>query len=241
MAHGHVAPPVCSGASRPTAIAATDAASAVRHQASHVRSAASHVRRVTSSSAISARACHLGGSRAGSRPRHADRRGSKVAVEGHGSGLRQPLPVGGQLAELSRAYTIALLTGDEVAAELTHPHALEARLTKAEIDDEIIAPALWYVGELWQRGEITIADEHLATEISLRVLALHREAHRLTAHRRRASVMLAAPSGERHIVALEMVADLLREAGYRVLMLGSTCPRPRSPWPRSVTSRTSSP
>ena len=141
-----------------------------------------------------------------------------------GPGYGNHSPSEDQLAELSRAYTIALLTGDEVAAELTIRDALEARLTKADIDDQIIAPALWYVGELWQRGEITIADEHLATEISLRVLALHREAHRLTAHRRRASVMLAAPSGERHIVALEMVADLLREAGYRVLMLGSDVP-----------------
>ena len=141
-----------------------------------------------------------------------------------GPGYGNHSPSEDQLAELSRAYTIALLTGDEVAAEVTIREALDARLTKAEIDDQIIAPALWYVGELWQRGEITIADEHLATEISLRVLALHREVHRLTAHRRRASVMLAAPSGERHIVALEMVADLLRDAGYRVLMLGADVP-----------------
>ena len=141
-----------------------------------------------------------------------------------GPGHGNHSPSEDQLAELSRAYTIALLTGDEVAAEVTIREALDARLTKAEIDDQIIAPALWYVGELWQRGEITVADEHLATEISLRVLALHREAHRLTAHRRRATVMLAAPSGERHIVALEMVADLLRDAGYRVLMLGADVP-----------------
>ena len=46
------------------------------------------------------------------------------------------------------------------------------------IDDEIIAPALWLVGDLWERGDISIADEHLATEISLRVLALAREARR---------------------------------------------------------------
>jgi len=141
---------------------------------------------------------------------------------GHSFGNHSPSE--NRLAELSRAYTVALLIGDEVAAETTIRDALDSRLTMAEIDDEIIAPALWYVGELWQRGEITVADEHLATEISLRVLALHREAHRLVAHRSRATVMLAAPSGERHIVALEMVADLLRDAGYRVLNLGADVP-----------------
>jgi methanogenic corrinoid protein MtbC1 len=129
-----------------------------------------------------------------------------------------------QLAELSRAYTIALLTGDEVAAERTIREALDARVRMADVDDLIIAPALWYVGELWERGEITVADEHLATEISIRVLALHREAHRLATGRRKTTAMLATPSGERHVVALEMVADLLREAGYRVLMLGGDVP-----------------
>ena len=36
-------------------------------------------------------------------------------------------------------------------------------LSTADIDDQIIAPALWLIGELWERGEITVADEHLAT------------------------------------------------------------------------------
>src|SRR5215210_7037349 len=77
---------------------------------------------------------------------------------------------------LGRAYAEALLAGDEVAAEVTIREAMDASLTSAEIDDEIIAPALWFVGDLWERGEITVADEHLATEISTRVLALQQEA-----------------------------------------------------------------
>ena len=36
--------------------------------------------------------------------------------------------------------------------------------------------------------------------------------------------MLAAPAGELHVVALRMVDDLLRDAGYRVLMLGADVP-----------------
>jgi methanogenic corrinoid protein MtbC1 len=78
------------------------------------------------------------------------------------------------LAELGRAYAKALLAGDEVGAELAVRDAIDARLSTAQIDDEIIAPALWLVGRLWARGEISVADEHLATAISLRVLALQR-------------------------------------------------------------------
>ena len=128
------------------------------------------------------------------------------------------------LADLGRAYAKALLAGDEVGAELAVRDALDARLSTAQIDDEIIAPALWLVGELWERGEISVADEHIATEISLRVLALEQEAERLAQDRRGRRVMLAAPQGERHVVALRMTGSLLRDAGYRVLMVGGDVP-----------------
>ena len=145
-----------------------------------------------------------------------------------------------KLAEFGRAYAAALLAGDEVAAELAIRDALEADLSMPAIDDEIIAPALWLVGELWERGEITIADEHLATEISLRVLALSREARRVSRARPDHRVMLAAPTAELHVVALRMTGDLLREAGYDVVMLGADVPPPASPLRRTATARTSS-
>jgi MerR family transcriptional regulator, light-induced transcriptional regulator len=128
------------------------------------------------------------------------------------------------LAGLGRAYAKALLAGDEIGAELAVRDAIDARLTTAQIDDEIIAPALWLIGRLWARGEISVADEHLATEISLRVLALQREAVRTERERAGRKALLAAPTGELHTVALQMNANLLRHAGYTVLMLGPDVP-----------------
>ncbi len=129
-----------------------------------------------------------------------------------------------RLGEFRGAYEAALLAGDEVAAEIAIREAIDAKLTAAEIDDDIIAPALWSVGEHWERGEISIAEEHIATEISIRVLALKREANRLSLARRGRLVMLAAPSGEHHVVALRMVDNLVRDAGYEVVMLGADVP-----------------
>jgi methanogenic corrinoid protein MtbC1 len=80
------------------------------------------------------------------------------------------------------------------------------------------------VGELWERGEISVADEHIATEISIRVLALQREAQRMVEARGDHRVILAAPAGELHVVALRMVDNLLRNAGYNVVMLGADVP-----------------
>jgi MerR family transcriptional regulator, light-induced transcriptional regulator len=128
------------------------------------------------------------------------------------------------VSELGQTYAAALLSGDEIAAETAIRDAMDASLTTAEIDEEIIAPALWLVGELWERGEITVADEHLATEISMRVVALQREAQRVVLSRGDHGVILAAPAGELHVVALRMIANLLRDAGYDVLMLGADVP-----------------
>ena len=127
-------------------------------------------------------------------------------------------------ADIGRAFAKALLDGDEIAAELAVRDAIDARMTTAQIDDEIIAPALWLVGRLWARGEISVADEHLATEISLRVLALQRETQRTVQARQGRKALLAAPEGEQHTVALQMIANLMRDAGYTVLMLGPDVP-----------------
>lgn len=129
-----------------------------------------------------------------------------------------------RVSEFERVYAAALLAGDEIAAETTIREAMDAGLSSAEIDEEVIAPALWLIGALWERGEISVADEHLATEISMRVLALQREAYRVAKARRRHRVMLATPAGEQHIVALRMVSNLLSGAGYWIVMLGANVP-----------------
>jgi methanogenic corrinoid protein MtbC1 len=57
-----------------------------------------------------------------------------------------------KIAELAGAYAAALLSGDEVTAEITIREAMDVKLSTADIDERLIAPALWLVGELWERG-----------------------------------------------------------------------------------------
>lgn len=128
------------------------------------------------------------------------------------------------LSVFREAFLEALLTGDERAAELTAREAMEAGLQESAISEEIIAPALHTVGEMWAGGLISVADEHLATEISLRVLALQREVFRRASDRSGQSVFLAGLEGERHVVGLQMAANLLRHSGFDVRFLGADVP-----------------
>jgi MerR family transcriptional regulator, light-induced transcriptional regulator len=125
---------------------------------------------------------------------------------------------------LRQTFTRALFAGDPEAAERAVREAMDAGLTAAEIDVELIAPALFMVGDKWATGEISVADEHLASEIALRVLALQRERIRAQRRRRGRRVLLLAPQGERHVIGLNMACDLLYAAGYDTRMLGADVP-----------------
>lgn len=129
-----------------------------------------------------------------------------------------------RITVIAGAFAEALLAADEAAAEIAIRAAMDAGLGTAEIDEEVIAPALWLVGELWERGKISVAEEHIATEITVRVLALQREAQRVAQSRGGHLAVLATPAGELHVVALRMVANLLRGAGYNIVMLGTDVP-----------------
>jgi MerR family transcriptional regulator, light-induced transcriptional regulator len=128
------------------------------------------------------------------------------------------------VAEFQRAYADALLAGDPRAAEVAIREAIDAGLDEVAIDDRVIGPALALVGDLWADGSISVADEHLATSISLRVMTLQREAFRVARERASRSVLLAAAQGEHHVVGLEMAASVLLHAGYDVRLLGADVP-----------------
>jgi methanogenic corrinoid protein MtbC1 len=122
------------------------------------------------------------------------------------------------------ALVMALYAGNLEEAEHV---ILEARreLLLVNALDEIVAPAMRDIGTLWQRDEITIADEHLATFVAYRLLAGVAAELRTAAPGSRDTVLLATPQPERHAVGLMMVYDLLRGAGYTTVCLGAGVPR----------------
>lgn len=133
-------------------------------------------------------------------------------------------PPGPRVAALRAAYLEAILDGELRSAERVIRDAIDSGLIESRIATEIITPAMVAVGNGWARGEVGIADEHLATDISLRMIALQRESFRVARRRSSATVLLAAVEGERHVIGLEMAASALLHAGFDVRMLGADVP-----------------
>ena len=127
-------------------------------------------------------------------------------------------------AEFQRAYADAVLAGEPRTAERIVREAVDAGLAEATIDDHIIRPSLVLVGDLWADGSISVADEHLATAISVRVATLLREAFRVARQRGSRRILLMGAEGEHHVVGLELASSVITHAGYDVRLLGADLP-----------------
>ena len=122
-----------------------------------------------------------------------------------------------------KAFVDLLRTGDKTqAAEFLHEVFKETGSRLALFAD-LIHPAQYEIGDLWYRGEISIADEHRATAIVEEVtLALPPTPARGSAPR--GKCLLAAVGTEQHVVGLRLLNAALEDDGWAVTMLGGRTP-----------------
>ena len=116
-----------------------------------------------------------------------------------------------------------LLAGDGAGAWQIVESALLAA-TPAELYTRIIGPCLRTIGDRWEAGEITVADEHRATAQALRIVGRLGPLFSRPGRNRPGLVLLAGAEGDSHAIPLMMVADLLRTAGFDVIQLGADVP-----------------
>lgn len=96
-------------------------------------------------------------------------------------------------------------------------------LGSATFAHELATPLLAEVGRRWADGLLSIAQEHLVTTAMRNLLGALSHTSRDPAA---PTLLLAAPSGERHEIGLLVVAVLAAERGVRVLLLGGDVPAP---------------
>ncbi len=136
-------------------------------------------------------------------------------------GARRPRPTG---PTQSRSRLQArLVAGDETGAWALLEAALASDMTPEDVLLELVAPTLRSIGARWERGQLSIADEHRASAVAARLISRlgARFARRGV---KRGTVILAAPSGELHAAPVAIAANLLRWRGFDVVELGADTP-----------------
>lgn len=116
-----------------------------------------------------------------------------------------------------------LVAGDGGGAWGVIEAALSAGAELEEIYLEVLSPAMASIGQRWERGELDIAVEHRASGIAMRIIG--RMGPRFIRRgRSRGTVVMGAPTGERHSLPVAMVSDLIRQGGWEVSDLGADTP-----------------
>jgi excisionase family DNA binding protein len=136
-------------------------------------------------------------------------------------GATQHRPTG---AVPARAHLEArLIASDEAGAWEVLEAALGSGMEPEDVLLEIVAPTLQSIGTLWEKGELTIADEHRASSVSSRLVSRLGARFGRRGHKR-GTVILAAPPGEFHSGPVAIASNLLRWRGFAVVELGADTP-----------------
>lgn len=121
------------------------------------------------------------------------------------------------------SYLTALRAGDRRAAFSAVESARAAGLDIAAIYLDVLQPALREIGLLWQQNLLTVADEHLATAVTMSAM-MRLAAETIPEQRGRLTMIAACGESERHEIGLRMLCDLLDREGWETIFLGSTVP-----------------
>jgi methanogenic corrinoid protein MtbC1/DNA-binding XRE family transcriptional regulator len=121
-------------------------------------------------------------------------------------------------------YLRALSEGNAEASNRVIEELMTRRCSLGEIYSQVITPSLASIGDLWCSKELTVADEHLATQMVLshldRLSAMFAWRDRVSSYR----VLVGCLEGERHWVGARMFADLCLSHGWSAEFLGPDVP-----------------
>ena len=116
-----------------------------------------------------------------------------------------------------------LLTADEKEAGAVLVQAYLSGAALTTLFDETITKAMHHIGELWFKGSITVADEHLATRVVFSALQTLRAALmpvQPTGHK----AICCGIEGDLHELPVQLARIVLESEGWEVQSLGPNTP-----------------
>jgi DNA-binding transcriptional MerR regulator len=147
---------------------------------------------------------------------------AREAVREEDEGPAAPPAAGSDVAPqaLRDELVSAIRALDEAAAHRVLDRALAA-YGPSGLVERVVLPSLKGIGDLWQEGDLTVAQEHFGSVvIRSRLQALTRE----PGGRGTPRIVLACPPGESHDLPLAALGLLLHDGGSPIAMLGTDTP-----------------
>ncbi|RYG31821.1 cobalamin B12-binding domain-containing protein [bacterium] len=117
------------------------------------------------------------------------------------------------------------IEGDEPACAELLERILRSGIGMVEVYQDILGGTMRHVGEWYHLGAIDVAGEHAASSIVERLMyrASQIFGHGIPTNR---TALLGGGPETWHVIGLRMLADVLRNQGWRVIFLGPNMPVP---------------
>ena len=129
------------------------------------------------------------------------------------------------LLRLKQRYLDAVLSGEATPAGLVVEEGLNQGFSMFDIYLSILIPTQIDVGQAWHDGKANVAQEHLATQITLDQMNRLRS-QIFPSSKLGFRVTVTTVEGEPHFIGARMVADFFLADGWDVDFLGASTPGP---------------
>ena len=92
----------------------------------------------------------------------------------------------------------------------------------ADFFDKILRPVMVKIGKDWETGKLTIATEHVASNIAQTLVKIIMEQSSGTGNKKK--VMICVPVGEEHHIGCDVLETYLTIKGFKVFNMGTSIP-----------------
>ena len=117
-----------------------------------------------------------------------------------------------------------LLDNDYAGCESVINDSLRSQLQPGEIYSHILSGAMMQIGKLWHSGKISIAHEHLATQMTASIVDMVADKFPKLSSNGKIAI-IATTSGETHWMGAKVFSKLLELEGWEVHYLGYDTPQ----------------
>ncbi len=136
---------------------------------------------------------------------------------------KPPLSIDQKWLELKDTFLAYLLEGSHRKAVELSLKSVHSASDLTEFYLQVIQPAMYDIGNLWEKGNISVAREHLASAIVTRVMASLYPKYIILEQTKSSAIVTAAPN-EYHEIGPRMVADMLEMDGWDINYTGANTP-----------------
>ena len=139
------------------------------------------------------------------------------------SDVELEMPVLADWETVKSVFQTALLHGDSTVCLNIALESIKDSDDVEQFYQQVIHPAMYEIGLLWEQGHISVAQEHLASAIVGRIMVAVSVVKRERKQRAGKIVVTSSPN-KLHEIGAWMVSEIFELAGWEVRYLGANTP-----------------